>query len=606
MSLPRTRAAGFFGHLRHSEQSLRLVLDHPQKPISWPVLDAWLSRVFGMAEMASQRPVNDSPSAEIVALSWRIMAVSVMLQRAGNIPTFDLGQILSLHADAAQPQRWQINLSISHTDYVGARAIQLAYDSASQLVMGFVGSPQQFVDASAIYTQLETAVLPKLRAAIQVGKSALPVLCAAHALDMPWRHLGAGIFQLGWGSHSLRMKNSKIDSDSSLGATVVQNKWLAAEWLRRAGLPAPSHHLVASEAEALAAQQALGWPLVVKPADRDRGEGVVVNIRDRDALLSAFQQAQTLSSQILVERQAPGVCHRVLIVRGRVIYVVKRMPIAVCGDGQRSIAELIATINTTQERLPPWSREPLYPLDEPTRAFLKQSQLSFASVLPLGIWAALRPIESTAWGGLDEDFTDTIHPDNVDAACRAAGLFGLDMAGVDIISSDIRRPWHENAAIINEVNATPMLGQGESSRRTLPGLLAQLLPQPRIAVDAFVGGVQAYDLARARQREYAKAGVACYLSSHAQTLLPSGQPLHLLADGLFARSLALLGDRRVEALILVIQNDEVIVTGAPIDRLQKLVFSGEPIVSHQQPSEPASAEHTQQISGLLRLLCGTP
>jgi cyanophycin synthetase len=56
--------------------------------------------------------------------------------------------------------------------------------------------------------------------------------------------LGAGMFQLGWGARSLRIQNSKVGSGSALGVAVAQNNWVAAEWMRRAGLPAPHNRLV--------------------------------------------------------------------------------------------------------------------------------------------------------------------------------------------------------------------------------------------------------------------------------------------------------------------------------------------------------------------------
>ena len=59
----------------------------------------------------------------------------------------------------------------------------------------------------------------------------------------------------------------------------------------------------------------------------------------------------------------------------------------------------------------------------------------------------------------DEDVTDIIHPDNLaDIALRAASLFGLNVAGIDIITPDIRMASHQNGAIINEVNFAPLLG----------------------------------------------------------------------------------------------------------------------------------------------------
>jgi cyanophycin synthetase len=44
----------------------------------------------------------------------------------------------------------------------------------------------------------------------------------------------------------------------------------------------------------------------------------------------------------------------------------------------------------------------------------------------------LRVIESTADGGYDQDVGAVVHPDNIHIAVRAAALFDLEVAGVDI------------------------------------------------------------------------------------------------------------------------------------------------------------------------------
>ena len=58
-------------------------------------------------------------------------------------------------------------------------------------------------------------------------------------------------------------------------------------------------------------------------------------------------------------------------------------------------------------------------------------------------------------GGTAIDRTDEIHPSNVTACEMAAGVVGLDIAGIDVITPDISVPFRENGAAIIEVNAAP-------------------------------------------------------------------------------------------------------------------------------------------------------
>ena len=48
-----------------------------------------------------------------------------------------------------------------------------------------------------------------------------------------------------------------------------------------------------------------------------------------------------------------------------------------------------------------------------------------------------------------------MHPDNVTACEMAAGVVGLDIAGIDVLTPDISVPFRENGAAIIEVNAAP-------------------------------------------------------------------------------------------------------------------------------------------------------
>lgn len=137
---------------------------------------------------------------------------------------------------------------------------------------------------------------------------------------------------------------------------------------------------------------------------------------------------------------------------------------------------LVDEILSTERRIPPWRRSGLQTLDALAEQTLAAAGLAAGDVPAAGAYVALRPIETTAWGGLDEDVSDRVHPENRRLAALAGKLLGLEIAGVDIMSPDIGQPWQANGAIINEVNYAPLLGGGEVSRARLPDLLRQLLP----------------------------------------------------------------------------------------------------------------------------------
>lgn len=595
--------AGFHSGLRQPDQVLTIRLDRCPVSIDWEAFDAWLSEKLALALQPDVEAALANQAAVVgnqaIRLMWRVMQVAAGLQRAALIPVFEPGKILSCRPDADRPGAWLGVIAVPHVDFIPAESTHLAYNWAISLVLEMAEASGRPSRPEALYLQLEEHVLQPLRAALPAGKSSIHLLRTAQDRDVPWRHLGNCVFQLGWGRRALRIQRSKVETDSLIGADTVQHKFVAAQWMRQAGLPVPDHYLVWDEGGALQAAQNLGSLLVVKPVDCDRGEGVTVDVASLEAVRDAFRYAAQFSKQVLVERLIPGVCHRLLVVRGQVLYTVKREPIAVEGDGRMTVAECIQAANERQKDVPVWNRPPPYPMDDLARAELLRAGLTMDSVLGQGHRAALRRIESTQWGGLDVDYSTSLHADNVAIAIQAAALFGLDVAGIDIISPDITRPWHENGAAINEVNLAPLLGASQSSLDTLHALMGRLVEDDgRIPVGVVVGARNAAIRARALQQQWMAKGHACYLTSHEVTVGPCGSVMPLAVRGLFARSMALLMNKEVGALILVAHTDELLDTGLPVDRFDLAERVAGEFVAIGQGGETAG-ERTDQLASLL-------
>ena len=79
------------------------------------------------------------------------------------------------------------------------------------------------------------------------------------------------------------------------------------------------------------------------------------------------------------------------------------------------------------------------------------------SVPLAGQVVALRSAANLSLGGLAEDVTDEVHPEVARTVERACRLVRLDMAGVDLITTDITRPLAETGGAILELNGRPGL-----------------------------------------------------------------------------------------------------------------------------------------------------
>lgn len=476
------------------------------------------------------------------------LSLTRALLELARIPVFNEPAIVSAALKDAPERTHLLELAIPKVDFLPQEAYRKPVKAALDLCRWLALNPPTARNRELACKVIDEQVLQPMAGLFPAGKSTIPVLRAAHQLGIPFMHLGLGIYQIGWGSRARKLDRSTTDLDSSIGSKLSWSKAITADMLRTAGLPAPDHHLVRTERDALLAATRLGFPVVVKPSDRERGEGVSVDINDPEALRRTFSEARQLSraGQVIVERQVPGVCHRLFIAQGRLLYAVKRLPMSVLADGVRSVNQLVNDELEVEGAKPSWLRSKLKPIDELARAALARAGYAPETVVPAGVLVPLRRIETTELGGVDEDVSAVVDPENLAVAVAATALFSLRVAGIDIISPDISRPWHENGAIINEVNFAPLLGGGEISRLHIPDYLARFIEgDGRIPVESF--GNQA--LATKRHTELVGEGIRCFLTSGVTTRDPAGRLIVMPLRGLKQRVRALFHRADVDAIV---------------------------------------------------------
>ncbi|HWS75198.1 MAG TPA: AMP-binding protein, partial [Quisquiliibacterium sp.] len=592
--------------LRQPTRRVRLTLSLPGE-IDPGALDDWLLHALELpapqdgADPAAIPPERDPAHAAVRQTLRRCLQVAGTLLQTAYVPAFDTGEVLELAPAPGRASTWLATVTVVDVEHIDSRCYEIALREAVALVNWMRLRPRTPQSTRALHARIDQSI-PLLRRLALGGKSTLPLLRVAHQMDIPLRHLGGGAYQLGWGSRAIRADRSTTGLDSALGARLAQSKQWTAALAASAGLPAPRHEIIGSREEALAAATRLGWPVVVKPVGLDRGEGVTVGIAERTALDEAFDTAATLSKrrQVIVEREVPGVCHRLFVAAGSLLYAVKRLPKSVEGDGRHTVAELVALANRRDRARPPWLRTEPWPLDQAARQAMALAGFGEGSVPGPGVLVPLRRIESTEWGGVDEDVTGRVHPDNLDVALRAARLFGLSVAGIDIITTDIGKPWHETGAIVNEVNYAPLLGGGEISRRHIPEFLRRFLAgDGRIPIDAVVGDDPGLAHAFARQGERRAEGLRCFVTSHAQTFTDGGAPLHLPFGTLWRRAGALLLDERVDALVLSIGTDEALHAGLPVDRITRITRASDRLQDSRASDRPAPEGSLDRVLAML-------
>ncbi|ULH17796.1 cyanophycin synthetase (plasmid) [Deinococcus sp. KNUC1210] len=264
------------------------------------------------------------------------------------------------------------------------------------------------------------------------------------------------LVQLGYGAYGQRIRASITGNTSFIATETASDKALTKRLLDRAGLPVPRGAVVRSAEEAVRAAGRIGFPVVTKPLDGNHGRGVSLDLLDAAQVQAGFEQAQAHSRAVIVEQQFTGNDHRVLVVGGQVVAVAERIPAHVVGDGEHTIAELVERVNADPRRGDGHEQVMTrIQIDAHVLGLLQRQSLTPQSVPAAGQTIFLRDTANLSTGGTAVDRTDVIHPDNATIARRAAQVIGLDVAGIDLISPDIRRSLHETGGGIVEVNAAP-------------------------------------------------------------------------------------------------------------------------------------------------------
>ena len=557
-----------------------------------------LARIFKMTEddlpvvRNLAKPTPPAPLLEYLRFSC---GVARQIMQESGLPLFATEVLHRVEARDDNPTLLDIRLRVPVLDATPREYIATGYSRAFALMWAFTA---ETFDAEAFKTAadaLHESFVGPVRTRMYHGLSTVPMFQEAYRREIPVTYLGHGTYQLGTGAYSRVINRSSTDRDSSFGADVTRNKVRCQTLLRSIGAPVPESYSVSDADGAVQAAKQIGYPVVVKPADLDRSKGVFVGLTTDDAVRTAYESARELSANILVQRQIPGYCARLVTFDGEFVFAYSRLPSGVEGDGTQTIRALVDAFNRDLTDSARHLQKYRIPFDDEAIAHLATQGLQPDTVLDEGQRAFVRPANVPDYAGFNEVNTDKIHPENVALAKRLAALVRLESVGIDLISPDPTRPWYENGAAITELNFRPQIGAN-----TAPKNLALMFPEgapSAIPVECYVGGDAAWRAALRRREVLSSQGVAAVLTSHNKTIGTNGAPYHTAGlGGLHDRCVAMLRNPEIEALLVAVQSDAFLKSGPP--------FKGNVTVVRIDNSVSITSDPSKRLSdaGLSRLL----
>ena len=310
-----------------------------------------------------------------------------------------------------------------------------------------------------------------------LGPSTETIVKEAQARNIPWLLLSArSMVQLGYGVHQKRIQATLSSFSGILAVELACDKEGTKTILKDGGIPVPRGTVIQYLDELPAAiEEVGGFPIVIKPLDGNHGRGISIDVKTQQEAEEAYDLASAASKtrSVIVERYYRGSDHRILVINGKVAAVAERIPAHVVGDGRSTIEELIEITNRDPNRGDGHANVlTKITIDKTALNVLGKQGYELTSILPQGAIAYLRATANLSTGGIAVDRTDEIHPENVWIAQRVAKLIGLDIAGIDVVTEDIRKPLKEVDGVIVEVNAAPGFRMHVAPSRGLPRNIA--------------------------------------------------------------------------------------------------------------------------------------
>ncbi|MFT4680403.1 MAG: cyanophycin synthetase [Granulosicoccus sp.] len=297
----------------------------------------------------------------------------------------------------------------------------------------------------------------EIRESERLGPSTGSIVEEAQSRGIPWIRLNKySLVQLGYGSNQKRIQATISSQTSSIAVELACDKEDTKHLLEQAEVPVPKGDIIRSERGLEDAIERIGYPVVIKPINGNHGRGITCDIENWEDAVVAFNAAKEVSRSVIVERLIKGDDYRLLVIDHRLVAAACRTAAHVVGDGKSTVQQLIDKTNEDPRR--GYGHENVLTnisVNDMTQNILEDKGYTVDTVLADKEFLKLKDTGNLSTGGTAEDVTDMVHPFNVFMAERISRIIGLDICGIDIMTTHIDRPLTETGGAVLEVNAAP-------------------------------------------------------------------------------------------------------------------------------------------------------
>lgn len=240
----------------------------------------------------------------------------------------------------------------------------------------------------------------------------------------------------------------------------IDNKIKSKKILEKNGIPVAPGRVFTGFKGAKKYVLEIGFPVVVKPNSGSLSHHITTNIKSIQGFKKAVAIAKLYRPDFIVEKFIPGGLYRITVLGMKHVFVCKKEPANVKGDGFSTIDELInkknssiergclGILNTTLHKVP---------VNGITRNVLKAQNLTLGSIPPKGKRVFLQDKYLLSTGCDIKNCTTGTHKSNKKLFLKVAKLFNAQVIGIDFICKDIGKSYENQLCGVLETNSLPYL-----------------------------------------------------------------------------------------------------------------------------------------------------
>ena len=264
-------------------------------------------------------------------------------------------------------------------------------------------------------------------------------------------------FIIRWNWKEILFKSTDFGWNTSLAYKIASDKVLTYTILEKYWYPIPKTQIVKKNENYKLKD--FEFPVIIKPTNESHWNWVKMNIQNEKQLKQELQESFEKYNSIIIQEQVEGNETRVLVVKGKIILAINRIPPFIIGDWKHSIEELIQIENNTNPLRWNWYEKPLsyIKVDSETTKVLSTYWYKLDSI-PRKWEKVFVRLNSNLWTWWTiKDVTNILHPEIKKLCLEITDRLWFGLCWLDLIIKDYTKPVKKNAIIL-ELNATPSIG----------------------------------------------------------------------------------------------------------------------------------------------------